>query len=199
MRRAKSHVAILFAGVAGVLGAAVVLTTEAPAGSASSFGEPPVRDCSTDAYGDLGRNWRLSALHAGPVAFVGMRKGTRHVPAAPPGRSWPLKVLVVLEPRQVATITIAARARSLASLAYDQAALRRVAADAGGHVPLSVGEPSVRFEACARPHVGDPWNRGTQFPGYFLVSGRRCIDVIVRVKGHSGPLRRTLRFGRTRC
>jgi hypothetical protein len=190
---------VFAAGAAAVLGAAVALTTDAPAGFASTFGEPPVRDCSTDAYGDLGPNWRLSALHAGPAAFVGMRNGTRRVPAAPPGRSWPLKVLVVLEPGRAATVTIAARARSVASLAYDQAALRRVAADAGDHVPLSAGEPAVRFEACDRPHVGDPWNRGTQFPGYFLVSGRRCVDVVVRVEGRPGPLLRTLRFGRTHC
>jgi hypothetical protein len=190
---------VLTVGILAALGAAVVLTTDAPAGSASTFGEPPVRDCSTDAYGDLGRNWRQSALHAGPVAFVGMRNGTRHVPAARPGRSWPLKILIVLEAKRAATVTIAARARSVASLAYDQAALRRVAADAGDHLPLSTGEPSVRFEACARPHVGERWNRGTQFPGYFLVSGRRCVDIIVRVEGRPGPLLRTLRFGRTRC
>jgi hypothetical protein len=107
--------------------------------------------------------------------------------------------LVVLEPGQVATLTIAARARSVASLAYGQEALRRVSADAGGPVPLSAGDPAVRFEACARAHVGKPWNRGTQFPGYILVSGRRCVGVVVRVEGRAGPLRRTLRFGRARC
>ena len=199
MMLTRSRGAVLIAGVLAVLGVAVALATVTPAGSASTFGKPPVRDCSTDAYGDLGRGWRERALHAGPIAFVELRNGTRHVPPAPPGRSWPLKILVVLEPGQSATVTIAARARSVAALAYDQAALRRVSAAAGDHVPLSTGEPSVRFEACARPHAGEPWNRGTQFPGYFLVSGRRCVGITVRVEGRPAPLGRTLRFGRAAC
>ena len=183
----------------GCVVAAALLTADTSAKSTDPSGKPPVRDCSTDAYGDLGRNWRQRALHAGPIAFVEMRNGTRHVPPAPPGRSRPLKILIVLEPGQVATLTIAARARSVAALAYDQAALRRVSAAAGDHVPVSAGEPSVRFKACARPHVGEPWNRGTQFPGYFLVSGRRCVGITVRVEGRPAALQRTLRFGRTRC
>ena len=121
------------------------------------------------------------------------------MPPAPPGRSWPLKILVVLEPGRAATVTIAARARSVAALAYDEASLRRVSAAAGTHAPLSAGEPSVRFEACARPHAGKRWNRGTQFPGYFLVSGRRCVAVTVRVEGEPAALRRTLGFGRAGC
>ena len=186
-------------GLVACVGAAVGLAADTSGGSTVPSGEPALRECSTSAYGDLGRNWRQSALHAGPVAFVEMRDGTRQVPPAPPGRSWPLKILVVLEPGRAATVTIAARARSVAALAYDQASLRRVSAAAGDHAPLSAGEPSVRFGACARPHAGKRWNRGTQFPGYFLVSGRRCVAVIVRVEGEPAALRRTLRFGRAAC
>ena len=196
----RSRSVVLLVVVIAAVCVSVALPGSAANSSAPSMREPGVRDCSTSAYGDLGSEWRKRAILAGPVAFVEMRDGTRHVPAAPRGRSWPLKVLVVVEPRKGATVTIAARSRSVASLAYDQESLRRVAADAGGHVPLSAGAPSVRLEACARPHVGKPWNRGTQFPGYFLVSGRRCIAVTVRVvEGPPAVLRRTLRFGRTRC
>ena len=190
---------VVAAGVVAAYGVAVALADDTSARSSLAAGEPPVRDCSTSAYGDLGPDWRRRALLAGPIAFVEMRDGTRHVPPAPPGRSWPLKLLVVLEPGQVATVTIVARARSVAALAYDRASLQRVSARAGDHSPLSAGEPSVRFEACARPHVGKRWNRGTQFPGYFLVSGRRCVAVTVRVEGEPAALRRTLRFGRASC
>ena len=193
--RTSRHALVVVAGAV----AAVAVVADTTARSSFAAGEPPVRDCATSAYGDLGPDWRQRALLAGPIAFVGMRDGTRHVPPAPPGRSWPLKLLVVLEPGQVTTITIAARARSVAALAYDQASLRRVSAAAGTHAPLSAGEPSVRFEACARPHVGKRWNRGTQFPGYFLVSGRRCVAVTMRVDGEPAALRRTLRFGRAAC
>src|SRR5688572_9705530 len=156
---------VVAAGAVAAYGAAVALAADTSARSSLVAGEPPVRDCSTRAYGDLGPDWRRRALLEGPVAFVGMRDGTRQVPPAPPGRSWPLKILVVLEPGQVTTVTIAASARSVAALAYDRASLQRVSAAAGTHAPLSAGEPSVRFEACARPHVGKRWNRGTQFPG----------------------------------
>jgi hypothetical protein len=158
--------------------------------------EPVVRDCSTSAYGDLGRDWRRQAVLAGPLAFAGIREGYRHVPSAPAGRSWPLKLLVVVEPGAVATVTIGARSRRFASLFYDTGPLPdRV----GDTVPISAGSLGVRFEACTRPHQGHAWNRGTQFPGYFLVGGRRCVEVEVRLDARTKVLRRTLRFGRTRC
>jgi hypothetical protein len=157
--------------------------------------EPVVRDCSTHARGDLGRDWRSRAALAGPLALVGMRDGYRRgsVPPAPSGRAWPLKVLVVVEPRAVVTVTIGARSRRFAALGYN--ALRH----RGESVPLSAGSTSVRFEACPRPNMPEPWNRGTQFPGYFLVSGGRCVGVEVRVEGTASVLRRNLRFGAARC
>jgi len=43
----------------------------------------------------------------------------------------------------------------------------------------------------------EPWNRGTQFGGYFLVTGRRCVYIDVATQGKI--IRRALRFGVPRC
>ena len=148
--------------------------------------EPFVRDCSTSQYGDLGRGWRERAVVAGPVAFVGMRDGYAS------GGPLPLKVLVVVEPRRVATVTIGVRSRAYAALGYNG-----IRHSGGGRIPLSRGTRSVRFQACGVVMSREPWNRGSQFGGYFLVSGRRCIDVEIASGGKI--LRRALRFGVARC
>ncbi|MFN2469103.1 MAG: hypothetical protein ABR521_13355 [Gaiellaceae bacterium] len=154
---------------------------------------PPVRDCRTSAYGDLGQGWQRRAVVAGPVAFVGLRQGYRSVPRASPRTAARVKVLVVVEPRAVVTLSIAARSQRLASLAYARPGLP------DPPNPLSAGSTSVRFRACAHANSGERWNRGTQFPGYFLLAGRGCVGVEVRARGRQGVLRRTLRFGVTRC
>jgi hypothetical protein len=153
--------------------------------------EPVVRACRDSQYGDLGRGWEQRAVTAGPLAFVGLRDGYGFGRPAPPGRAWALKVLVVLEPRAVATVTIGPRSGEFAALAYHR--LRHN----GPIVPLSDGTSTVRLEACGRVKTREPWNQGTQFGGYFLVRGRRCIDVEVRTG--SRLLRRQLRFGVPRC
>jgi hypothetical protein len=153
--------------------------------------QPVVRICRDSQYGDLGRGWRREALVAGPLAFVGLRDGYGFGRPAARGRAWPLKVLVVIEPRAVATVTIGARSAEFAALAY------RSLRHHGGTVPLSAGTHAVRFEACDRVKTREPWNRGTQFGGYFLVRGRRCVDVEVQIG--TRLLRRQLRFGVSRC
>lgn len=172
-----------------MLAAVGLLAAVALAGG--SGGEPVVRDCGTSAYGDLGRGWTSRAIVAGPLALVGLRDGYRGVRAAAPrGFAWPLKVLVVVEPRAVVTLTIDERSRSFASLAYASAPVPRP-------TPLAHGSQSVRFEACKRANAGEPWNRGTQFPGYFLVARPGCVAV--RVATAAGTWRRTLRFGVAAC
>ena len=160
---------------------AAVIATPALAGDP----EPFVRDCSTSQYGDLGRGWRERAVVAGPLAFVGMRNGYTS------GGPLPLKVLVVVDPRRVATVSISARSRSYAALGYN--GVRH----SGGPVPLSRGTTGVRFRACGAEPSREPWNRGTQFGGYFLVSGRRCVHVEIASAGKIH--RRTLRFGVPSC
>jgi len=55
----------------------------------------------------------------------------------------------------------------------------------------------VRFESCGVVASRAAWDRGTQFPGYFLVNGPGCVHVEIRAGGK--PIRRALRFGVTRC
>lgn len=148
--------------------------------------EPFVRDCSTSQYGDLGRGWRERAVVAGPVAFVGMRDGYAS------GGPRPLKVVVVVDPQRVATVTVGARSRTSAALGYNG-----VRHSGGGRIPLAKGARSVRFIACGPVASREPWNRGTQFGGYFLVSGRRCVHVEIASGGKT--LRRALRFGVSTC
>ena len=175
--------------------AAVALAFVTAAAAHAGETEPVVRDCSTRAYGDLGRGWQRRAVVAGPLAFVGLRDGYRNVPPARRRAAWPLKVLVVIDPRAVVTVAIASRSRRHAALRYATTPLPGTPP-----VPLAAGSTSTRFEACARPNAGaEPWNHGTQFPGYFLVSGRRCVTVDVRVARRAAVLRRTLRFGVARC
>lgn len=162
----------------------VALTVAIPALAGDA--EPFVRECSTSQYGDLGRGWRERAVIAGPVAFVGMRDGYAT------GGPLPLKVLVVVDPQRVATATIAARSRGYAALGYNG-----VRPSGAGRIPVSRGTPSVRFQACDAVMSREPWNRGTQFGGYFLVRGRRCVHIVIKSRGKILP--RVLRFGVPRC
>jgi hypothetical protein len=157
----------------------VVLVVPALAGEPA----PYVRTCASSAYGDLGQGWRERAVVAGHVAFVGMRNGLSAARA-------PHKVLVVVDPNAAPTVTIAIRSRAYAALGYN--GIRH----SGGRVPLAHGTLSVRFQACRAVRSREPWNRGTQFPGYFLVDGARCVHVDVATQGR--VLRRKLSFG-ARC
>src|SRR6476619_6920130 len=150
--------------------AALLLALVAAAPALALGEEPDVRNCSTRAFGDLGPTWRTRAVLAGPLALVGLRNGSGWSP------SRVHKVLAVVDPRAAVTITIAPRSMGVASLAYSTR--RRLPA---APVPLSAGATSVRFEACARPNPGQKaWNRGTQFPGSFLVAKRSCVEVVVQ-------------------
>jgi len=153
---------------------------------------PYVRACSTSQFGDLGRGWRGRALVAGHVAFVGMRSGYRRIETERlgPGRAMPLKVVVVVDPNAAPTVTIAPRSRAHAALGYNS-----IRQDGTG-VPLADGTQSVRFQACRSERSREPWNRGTQFGGYFLVAGARCVHIDVATRGK--VLRRKLSFG-ARC
>jgi hypothetical protein len=171
---------------------ALLLLIAVPAAFARGV-ETPVRDCGTRAYGDLGRGWQERAVVAGPLAFAGLRDGYAAAGSPPAGTAWPQKVLVVVEPASVATVTIARRSQRYAALGYH--GLRH---EGTKPVPLSAGTTSIRFEACPKPNPGAAvWSRGTQFPGYFLVSGRRCVSVEIAARGK--VFRRTLRFGAPRC
>jgi hypothetical protein len=149
-----------------------------------------VRACSSSAYGDLGRDWQERAVVAGHLAFVGLKDG--YARWRPQGTgAWPVKVLVVVDANAAPTVTIAERSRGYAALGYSDVRHN------GRGVPLERGTQSVRFEACRAVQSREPWNRGTQFPGYFLVARRGCVYVDVATQGK--VIRRALRFGVPRC
>ena len=156
--------------------------------------EPFRRTCSSSQYGDLGRGWKEHAVVAGSLALVGMgvADGRAAIVPSPQGMGRPYKVLVVVDPNAVATLTVAPRSRSYAALGYNEIRYR-----GGESVPLVDGAQSVRFEACRAVPTRASWNRGTQFGGTFIVNGRRCVHVEVRARGRL--LRRTPRFGVARC
>ena len=170
--------------------ALLALVVVLPALAAEPEPAPHVRACATSQFGDLGRGWQERAVVAGHIAFVGMKTGYRTVPTIRAGMANPLKVLVVVDPNAGPTVTIAPRSRAYATLGYN--GIRHN----GTGVPLADGTTSVRFRACGRERSREPWNRGTQFGGYFLVTGRRCVHVDVATEGR--VLRRQLSFG-ARC
>ena len=151
--------------------------------------EPYVRTCSTSQFGDLGRGWQERAIVAGHVAFLG-GTGRMAIERFGPGRAMPLKVLVVVDANSAPTVTIAPRSRAYAALGYN--GIRHN----GTGVPLTDGTQSVRFQGCHPNQAREPWNRGTQFGGYFLVAGAHCVHVDIATQGK--VLRRKLSFG-ARC
>ena len=169
----------------------VVLVLAAPAFADERA--PFVRTCSSSAYGDLGPGWRKNAVVAGRLAFVGMAGPRRpsELNGVDPGDANPLKVLVVVEPGSTPTLTIARASRLNARLGYND-----IRHDGKG-VSLAAGTTSVRFVGCRAVRSREAWNRGTQFPGYFLVVRAGCVRVEVATMGT--VLRRTLRFGVARC
>ena len=171
----------------------VLLVLAAPALAGDP--KPYVRDCATSAYGDLGPGWRENAVVAGRLAFVGMGGPRRagRLERVDPGNANPLKVLVVVDPGSRPTLTIARASRLDARLGYND--IRHDGAGKG--VPLGEGTTSVRFVGCRAVRSREPWNRGTQFPGYFLVTRAGCVHVEVATLGT--VVRRTLRFGVARC
>ena len=151
---------------------------------------PYVRTCSSSAHGDLGRGWRERAVVAGQIAFLGGTGSRSAVQRYGPGTARPLKVLVIVDANAALTVTIAPRSRAHAALGYN-----RISHNGTG-VPLADGTQSVLFRACRPVSSREPWNRGTQFPGYFLVEGARCVHVDIATQGK--VLRRKLSFG-ARC
>jgi hypothetical protein len=150
---------------------------------------PYVRTCAMRQFGDLGQGWEKRAVVAGHVAFIGIKGNNRRMSIQPlgPGMAMPLKVLVVVDPNAGPTVTIASRSRAYAALGYN--GIRHN----GTGVPLADGTQSVRFQACRPDRTRGPWNRGTQFGGYFLVAGARCVHVEIATQGM--VLRRKLSFG----
>jgi hypothetical protein len=148
-------------------------------------------------YGDLGKDWRATALVAGPIAFLGFgRTGPTTFAASPDadGRYQAIKALAVVDEGAEVVVSIADRDRAHSALLYDPASFRD-----DGRYALADGEPAVDFRSC--PKGGQPVGPDgpTQFNGGFIVDGPRCITVEVS-NVHTG--RQTvskIAFGRGTC
>ena len=106
--------------------------------------------------------------------------------------SWPVKVLVVVDPNAAPTVTIAARSRGHASLGYNDVRHN------GRGVPLDRGTQSVRFEACRAergPRVVEPRHavRGLLPASPAAGASTSTFTTEGRI------IRRALRFGVPRC
>jgi hypothetical protein len=158
-------------------------------GRAAARNQPFVRNCESSVYGDLGAQWLKNAVRAGPLTFIGAR---RNGLVARRGAS-SHKLLIVVEPRRAVTVTVAKRARGLASLRYDPAKFHL------RNPRIWDGEVAVTFIACAKPNGSAPWERGTQFNGELVVYGPRCVPLEISVGFQAQKIRRTLSFGTGSC
>jgi hypothetical protein len=100
------------------------------------------------------------------------------------GRDPGAKVGLSLAPGSRVVMSIDRRDRKHASLTYTEEtrAAERVAD----------GNPAVRFVSCFD-------DAPTGWPGGFVLTGPRCVRVVLDIKGRSKPARRTLEFGRDAC
>ena len=93
-----------------------------------------------------------------------------------------------LDGDQAAWLVIAAEDRAHASLIYDPA---RWSGNQDGRLPLTAGDPAVRFDACGNPSGHSVYNGG------ILVDGPRCITLEVWVEPEAGPVATVpVQFGR---
>jgi hypothetical protein len=102
-----------------------------------------------------------------------------------PNAVWFAKILAVVAPDATVTVTVAGPARAYAALYYH------------GHEPPR----SVRDGTAEQVFVGCPaasYADGTQFNGGFVVQGRRCVPVDVKV-GAEPAARAIFSLGAGRC
>lgn len=153
---------------------------------------PLLRTCATSVYGALGRHFRRGGVTLGPVTFIGLREWAHNFPSRRNGRLFLLKVLVVVDNGARVTVVIPRSARRTGGLDYELgSAARRIAG----------AQSAVTFKACAPgrsgPSGGD--GRRTQFAGYFVVTRRRCLPVLV-AQAPGAPVRRiVVSLGAGRC
>lgn len=185
----------------------VPLGRRCPARAAAA--PPPLRGCATRAESggpdDGGR--RPGEVAIGPLRFAGLarlarrralavdrtgvyraRQGRRELPV------YRVKVGVVLPAGVRATLSIGATARGRAALSY--------APRPPGVRTRPVGEPAVRFEACAADEPAfsydGPVGPVTGFSGGFVLTRPGCVPLEVAVPGRA-MLRARVPFGVGRC
>ncbi len=150
---------------------------------AEAAGRVPVRSCGSHVVGDI-TGWRRDATIVGPVGWWGLRGY-----AAAPDRSF--RSVGPRYPTLKAVMIVAAG--SPVSVRVLQPDLARLMYDPGAWTSqrryrLEQGAAEMVFEPCD----GTRW---TQFNGSWLVTGRVCVTVEVRVEGR-GPERLEVPLGR---
>jgi hypothetical protein len=189
LRQRRSWTAISLAAT-GL--AALASTVQASDGAQSrTF----VRECNSAVYGDVGKNWRRSAIGAGPVAFV-QAKAFAQWPrpslapvAGTTDRYEAQKVLAIVSSGTTVTVTVPAAARRNFALLYDPSRFNRKS------YRVADGEWQVTFHGCRWQDTG---GLTPGFNGGFIVAGRRCVSLNVSVKDKPAK-RLVLPLGVRRC
>lgn len=152
------------------------------------------RTCDSSVYGTLTKNWRSTAVTAGPISWPYLRR-SRDIPSdafrAHHGRHPAMKVLALVRHGAVVEVAVPPREQRQVELLYDGSAFR----DSGGY-RMGDGEPAVTFHGCAQgqPAMGPG---PTQFNGGFILSGARCVTLEVSWGSNSRRVR--IPFGRSTC
>ena len=129
-----------------------------------------------------------ATVHAGPLSWPYLRSNERDFPAARAGRDRRYqghKELALLAAGARVRVVIPAAERSTLSYHVTRRGLR-----SDNWYKISDGASTVLLRACRRTP--------SQFPGFFIVSQRRCAAIDIFVDGRPKPLRRYLPFGTRR-
>ena len=148
------------------------------------------RTCDSAVYGELNADWQKDAVVVGPLSLVWALQ--YRSAATAPRRTQGFKILAVVEPGATVTVSIPESASSVASLLY------RPAKFSFTRARVRDGDTATTLVACEQPNGDQPWQRGTQFNGAFLVYGRRCVPVDIAVAGQPA-VRRLVSFGAGTC
>jgi hypothetical protein len=164
--------------------------TRSPAADARPPPAETVRNCRTAVYGKLAPSTRKNAVTAGPVSLLAVG-GKRPAEVEPSGA---VKVLVLIQTGETATVVVPEGERERLSLLYD------LGPGPKRSLRLSDGTFSARFNACTASGEwaeGKPYpdERETQFNGAFFVRGAHCAMLNVWIDGRAAPSRLGLGFG----
>jgi hypothetical protein len=153
------------------------------------------RGCGQAVGGTLPARWRQSGVVVGSLSLysfgqVTHRGRTSRLAASTFTAERLLKMLALVRPGAVVTLTVPPAERRVISLAYRP-----------GVIPSTVagGDAAVTFHACASQPGEQPGFAGwTQFNGSIVVAGARCVRLVVASPG-SVPASMVLAFGRRSC
>jgi hypothetical protein len=148
---------------------------------------PLLRGCGETQSGQLPRDWRSRAVHAGPLSLYPMPSQASAPVGGRPGYLRPVKVLVIVTPGSAATLVVPDSQRAHVGLAYGRRARFGRFAPA---MRVAGGLSAVTFKPCA-----DSSYPSDHFGGGFIVGRPMCAELEVQV-GRRAPLSLRVPFGR---